>query len=185
LHSACAVKLVQPYDQKLVSDTESFYKKAASFIDAGKVVSPTTDADRANIDDPTVHPGHFSNFEPKYDELLVDTEALILRGMASSAEIDAVGAAIQNKIDKLIKAELPSNCPELENEFGRVSLTVANYVDLKCMILKWKDRHDDEHFTQEKKILKRGNWESRRLNLFNTILAIQKAEGFKKEKNGQ
>lgn len=185
LLAACTVKLVQSYDEKLVNDTEAFYKKAALMIAEGKAASPLKNKQRSAIDDPAAHPGHFSRFESKYDALLVDSEALILRGRASSAEIDGAGAAIQEKISKLIEDELPSSCPALRDEIGTVSLTVANYVDLKCLILTWRERHNDDGFTQSKRILKRANWEARKLHLFNTILVIQEAEGFKKEKQAE
>ena len=182
--AACSVKLVQPYDEKLLNDTEAFYKKAALMISEGIAVSPRKNEQRAAIAEPTAHPGHFSKFEAQYDSLLVDSDALILRGMAGSAAIDGAGAAIQEKISELIEDKLPSSCPALKDEIGSVSLTVANYVDLKCLILRWRGQHNGEinpELTQGKFILKSANWEGRKLNLFYAVLAIQEAEGFKKE----
>lgn len=181
LVTACTVRLVQPYDEKLLNDTEAFYKNAATMIEEGKAVSPKTDAQRQAITNPAEHPGHFSAFESRYDVLITDSEALILRGIAGSQEIDAAGQAFQEKIDAVIDASLPSECPELQAEFGKVSLTAKNFVDLKCLILKWRKEHNDVEFTRGKRILKRGNWEGRKRVLFNIILAIQTAESFKKE----
>lgn len=174
--SACSVKLVQPFDEKLINDTEAFYKKGAEMIIEGQAASPKTDKDRDSITDPDQNPAHFSKFESKYDALITDSEVLILRAMSSSQEIDSAGQAIQEKIEELIKAAVPTNCPDLQSEFGKLSLTAQNFVDLKCLILRWKEQH------REKGILKKANWEGRKLTLFNIVFAIQKAESFKKEK---
>ena len=182
LVTACTLTLVQPYDETLFNDTEAFYKKAAAMIEEGRIVSPTTDDQRAAIAKPAEHPAHISAFESKYDALIVDSEALILRAIAGSQEIDAAGQAIQRKIDEIIEASLPSKCPELEEEVGKVSLTAKNFVDLKCLILKWRADHGDKELTKGTSILKKANWEARKVVLFNTIMAIQKAEAFKKKK---
>ena len=174
--SACSARLVQPFDEKLINDTEAFYKKGAEIIAEGQAASPMTDKDRDAIINPDQNPAHFSKFEPKYDDLIIDSETLILRAMSSSKKIDSAGQAIQQKIDAVIEASLPSNCPELQSEFGKLSLTAQNFVDLKCLILGWKEQH------REKLILKKANWEGRKLVLFNIIFAIQKAESFKEEK---
>jgi hypothetical protein len=181
LVTACTLTLVQPYDEKLFNDTETFYKKAATVIEEGKSVSPTTDDQRAAIAKPAEHPAHISAFESKYDELIVDSEALILRATAESEKIDAAGQAIQAEIDDLIEASLPSKCPEVQAEVGKVSLTAKNFVDLKCLILKWRAEHGDKELTKGTSILKKANWEGRKVVLFNTIMAIQKAEAFKKK----
>jgi hypothetical protein len=178
---ACNIKLVQPFNEKLFNDTEALYKKAAEMIAEGKAVSPKTDDQRAAISVLIEHPAHISSFESKYDALIVDSEALILQAMAGSQEIDAAGQAIQGKIDELIDASLPSKCPDLQAEFAKVSLTAKNFVDLKCLILKWQAEHGDEKLTKGTSILKKANWEGRKAVLFNIILAIQKAESFKKE----
>jgi hypothetical protein len=174
--NACTVKLVQPFDEKLINDTEAFYKKGAEMIIEGQDASPKTDKDRDSIADPDQNPAHFSNFESKYDALIVDSETLILRAMSNSQAINSAGQAIQEKIEELIGAAVPTNCPDLQSEFGKVSLTAQNFVDLKCLILRWKEQH------REKGIFKNANWEGRKRTLFNIVFAIQKAESFKKEK---
>jgi len=179
---ACTVKLVQPYDEKLFNDTEAFYKKAAEMIEQGKLVSPVTDEQRAEIAKPAEHPGHITAFEPKYLALFLDSDALILRAMANSQAVDSMGSNIQNSLNDVIDKSIPSSCPELVQELGKVSLTAMNFVDLKCTVLKWRDQHRDDSFTQGKRILKKSNWEGRKIAIFDTILAIQKAEGFKKNK---
>jgi hypothetical protein len=180
LMSGCPATLVQPYDEKLVTDTEAFYKKAAFIIEDGRVVSPRTDQERAAISDPENNPGYFLAFETRYNGLIVDSEVLILRSMASNDQIGKSGQQFQAQINKLIDEKFSSQCQELADEFGKVSLTVKNYIDLKCIILRWKERHHDDSFTQGKKILKKGNWKARKRIIFNAILAIQKAEAFKK-----
>ena len=180
--TGCTVTLVQPYDEKLFNDTEELYKKAAAMIGEGESTSPVTDDQRRAIADPAKHPAHFSKFAPKYDALLIDADALLMRSMAGSSKLDATGIRINTKIEKLISEGLPSYCAELEQEFAAAtSLTVKNYVDVKCLLVRWRAQHADPELTQDKLILKRANWEGRRLLFFNAVLSIQKAEGFKKQ----
>ena len=183
--SGCKVTLVQPYDAKLLADTEAFYKKAAGVIEEGRSVSPKTDQERRNIANPSKHKAGFAQFESKYNDLLVDSEALILRAMAGSNAIDATGQAIQAKLDDIIETNIPSVCQGLAAEFGQTSLTAKNYIDLKCIIIKWKEQHADPRLTQDTMILKKANWEGRKTLIFNVILAIQKAEGFKNKDQQQ
>lgn len=180
--TGCAATLVQPYDEKLFNDTGAFFKKAAAVVDEGKKLSPKTDEDRAEIEMPATHAAHFSVFEGKYDGLIIDVEALILRAMSKSEAVNSAGQAMQGKITALIDAALPSNCLALQAEFSAVSLTVGNYVDLKCLIVRWRDQHQDARLTRDTRILKRANWEARKSVLFQMILAIQKAEAFKNAK---
>ena len=179
--SGCTTVLVSPYDEKLVTDTEAFYKKAAEMIEKGRSVSPLTDAERKKIRNPSAHEGYYTKFEGKYNDLIIDTEALILRAMASDNKISATGQALQSKISEIIENTIPSKCSELSAEFSSTSLTAKNYVDLKCIVLKWKEQHADDKLTDNTKILKKANWEGRKLIVFNAVLAIQKAEGFKKQ----
>ena len=174
--TSCSVKLVQPYDSKLINDTEAFYKKGAEMIIEGQAVSPQNDDERDTIANPEQNPAHFSKFVSRYDSLIVNSEALLLRAISRSQEIDSAGQEIQEKINELIDTALPTNCPELKSEFGKVSLTAQNFVDLKCLIVRWKEQH------RKRGILKQANWEGRKLVLFQTIYAIQKAESLKKEK---
>jgi hypothetical protein len=181
LLAGCTTVLVSPYDEKLVTDTEAFYKKAAEMIEWGRDKSPRTDAERSDIVNPSAHSSHYSKFESKYNSLIIDSEALILRAMASDSKIGAAGQGLQAKMNALIEASLPSNCQELAADFSQTSLTARNYVDLKCIILKWKQQHADAELTRNTQILKRANWEGRKLMIFNAVLAIQKAEGFKQQ----
>ncbi len=180
LIGGCSTTLVAPYDEKLVTSTEEFYKKAAGIIEEGRIVSPLTDQERKEIANPAEHAGHFSQFVDRYNFLLIDAEALILRAMASSDAIDATGQKIQAKLDELIETSIPSVCEGLAAEFGNTSLTAKNYIDLKCIISKWKDQHENPKLTQDTLILKKANWEGRKKLIFNAVLAIQSAEAFKK-----
>jgi hypothetical protein len=179
--TGCTTRLVQPYNEKLLNDTEAFYKKAATMIEEGRAVSPKTDEQRDAISSPARHPANVSAFGPKYDALVVDSETLILGAMTGDKEISSAGKAIQGKITELIEETLPTQCPELRTELGKLGLTAANFADLKCLILKWRAEHGDETLTRGTGILKKANWEGRKVVLFNTILAIQNAESFKKE----
>ena len=114
--------------------------------------------------------------------MLLDADALILRAIVNGQEVGLIGAETQKKINQLIDESSPSTCNDLaETREARASLTAMNYVDMKCMVIKWKDQHGDQEITKGKSILKSGNWEGRKQALFGAILAIQKAEGFKKK----
>ena len=69
---------------------------------------------------------------------------------------------MQGKIEKLISDPLSSQCSELESEFAGTSLTVKNYVDLKCVLVRWRAQHGDDKITDSAMILKKANWEARR-----------------------
>ena len=180
LFSGCAVRVVQPYDDKLFNDTETFFKNADAMIESGKSVSPRDDKERSSIAKPDQHPGHVSAFESKYNQLLVDSDALILRAIANGQVVDYLGSKIQKKVNAAIDDSLPSSCEDLAKDEAKASLTAMNFVDLKCLVIGWKNQHADQKLTQGTGILKRGNWEGRKITLFDAILAIQKAEGFKK-----
>ena len=191
--SACTVTLVQPYDEKLLTDTESLFKKASAMVDDGQLVSPRTDDDRRKVKaaailpkDPTplvAHPAHASQFAKRYNELQTDADALILRALSKNQGTSPIGERLQLKIEKLIEESIPSNCPETDSEFSNLtaSLTVKNYVDLKCILVNWKHQHSDPKLTEDTEILKKSNWELRRSTLFASVLAIQSAETAKKK----
>lgn len=186
LSGGCATTLVQAYDDKLFTDTEALFKKAATMIDDGLAKSPRTDADRAAIlaqGQAAAHPAHALKFEARYNELATDSDALILRALVKSQEVGALGEKLQRKIGTLIEESIPSACPEADAEFKSMtsSLTVANYLDLKCLFVTWKARHSDSKLTESTGILKRVNWELRKSTLFAAVLAIQKAEAAKKK----
>ncbi|BBO70309.1 hypothetical protein DSCA_42390 [Desulfosarcina alkanivorans] len=177
--AGCVKTLVAPYDENLVASTEAFYVKAAGIVEEGRSVSPRTDQERAAITNPAAHKGHFSKFEARYSDLIVDAEALILRAMASSDQIDIAGQKLQQKLDELIESNIPSVCAGLSDAFGQTSLTAGNYIDLKCIVTRWKAQHADPSLTRDTLILKKANWDGRKNLIFNAILAIQKAEAFK------
>ena len=181
--SGCALTLVQPYDEKLVNDTEAIFKKASAVVDDGISRSPRTDDERAALRPPTASDAHYAKFEPHYNALLRDADALILRSLAGSGEIGAVGNKLQQKIEGLIESAIPSACPDVDQELRDLSasLTVRNYIDLKCFFINWKAQHGDMQRTGQTQILKKANWEARKGALFGIVLAIQKAETFKKK----
>lgn len=178
LLSGCAVTVLQPYDEKLIDDTEAIFKNASAIIDDGINVSPKTDAERQAIPNKEAHAGHASKFNAKYDALSTDADALILRALSKSGSIDKLGNDVQKKITDLIDKELPSNCSDIEADLGVTteSLTVKNYIDLKCLLIGWKHQHSDDVLTDNAKILKKSNWETRKSTIFSAILAIEKAE---------
>jgi hypothetical protein len=176
--ASCTVTLVQPYDERLLNDTEEVFKKASALIDAGIASSPTTDGERATISDASEHPGHVSKFSDRYASLSTDADALIVRALAGSRAVDPIGDELQTGIEELIEQALPSACDELQEELAirTPSLTVKNYLDLKCIFVRWKAQHADPDFTQHTQVLKKVNWELRRSAVFSAVLAIQSAE---------
>ncbi|EPU3919142.1 hypothetical protein [Aeromonas hydrophila] len=179
----CAVTFVQPYDEKLLTDTEAIFKKASSMIDEGIANSPKTDNQRGAIKKPESHSAHVSKFEGRYAALSTDADALILRALSKAEEVDRIGQKLQGHINDLVENSLPSQCDDIEKELGlnTTSLTVKNYIDLKCLIVRWKAQHSDPTLTKGTGILKRTNWELRKSAIFSATLAIQKAETSKKK----
>jgi len=175
LFTGCGAVIVQHYDSRLIDKTEALYKKGAEMILQGWAVSPRTDTQRAAMMRDLNSPASFSKFEARYDELILDSELLILRAMSGSMDINARGAKIQERVEQLIEADVPSVCPDLQAEFSGISLTARNFVDLKCLLMRWKEQH------RERDILKKANWEGRKIALFDIIYAIDRAESFKKE----
>lgn len=182
LLSACApVRLVEPYDEVLVSRTEALYAEASEMIDDGINLSPLNSAERAAIRPSARSPAHYSVFAPRYDRLIRASDALILRSMANSDALDPFGRKVQDGVRKLIDNAAPSTCDELKAEFANAgSLTVDNYVDLKCLLIRWKAQHGDRRGTDNTLILKRANWEGRRRTLFDYVLEVQRAERAKR-----
>lgn len=158
--AGCPLRLVQPYDQKLFDSTEAIYKQGLEMIAEGIASNTST----------------YDQFEAKYDKLILETDILLMRALSANQALDAAGQKIQAKVNELIDTTIPSLCPDLKSELSPVSLTAANYADLKCLLLKWKEDH------RKKVDLKPATWEGRRRTLTQLILAIQKAEYFKKEK---
>lgn len=185
LLGGCAVSLVQPYDEKLLTDTEVLFKKTSAMIDEGIEKSPEKDEDRLAIVEPENHPAHFSKFAERYRTLETDADALILRALSKSQEVSPIGEKLQNQIIDLVEKAVPTKCKDIENDLriSTSSLTVKNYIDLKCIVVNWKGQHSDAKLTKETLILKRTNWELRKSAIFSAILAIQKAETSKKSKD--
>jgi hypothetical protein len=184
LAAGCApITLVQPYDQALFDGTEAVFKEASAMIDEGITVSPLTDEQRAAIADPKNNPASLAQFEPRYRTLATDTDALILRALAQSRMVGPSGEKLQGKISRLIDEAIPSQCQELEAELGAQtsSLTVKNYIDLKCLFVRWEAQHADPQLTRGTQILKRSNWQLRKGLVFDAVLAIQRAELSKKQ----
>lgn len=181
LLGACSVTLVQPYDEQLFADTGGIFRKASAMIDAGIAASPRTDEERERVAQPGEHPGHLSRFTGDYASLGIEADALILRALAGSRETGPLGGKIQASIEQLIEQNIPSLCEQLEAELGlsTSSLTVKNYIDLKCIFVRWRAQHADAELTQGTQILKKTNWELRRTAVFRAVLAIQSAESSK------
>jgi len=180
---SCAITIVQPYDEKLLADTEAIFKEASSMIDDGISNSPRTDEERSGIKKPEDHLAHISKFQGRYAALGTDADALILRALSRAQEVDKIGEKLQGQINILVEESLPSQCEDIERELGlsTTSLTVKNYIDLKCLFVRWKAQHSDLVLTKGTSILKRTNWELRKSTLFSAVLAIQKAETSKKQ----
>jgi hypothetical protein len=175
----CVSHLVQPYDEQQVTSVDALFKSASAVIDDGISLSPRTDTERAAIRKPKVSAANFSQFEPRYDGLIRASDLLLLHALAGSSGLDPLGQKLHNKINAVIDSAIPSVCADLSasvKEAGPASLEVNNFVDLKCLLTRWKEQHADSELTRKTLILKRANWEARRAALFNIVLAIQRAE---------
>jgi hypothetical protein len=181
LMSGCTTTLVQPYDDKLFDDTEAVYRKISAVVLEGLLVSPLRDDERQRIASPEKHPGHYLKFEDKYEDLIIETDLLIIRAAANYQAVDAAGVAAQERLGGLIEEKIKTQCPEMQDKFKSVGLTAGNYLDLQCVILSWRTQHRNPEVTQGTGILKRANWEARSNGVFDIVLAIQKSESFKKK----
>ncbi len=182
--AGCTRQLVQPYDARLLDDAEAFYRNAAAMIDYGATVSPANDDARAAIDEPDLHEGHASNFRAHYASAISEVDVMLLRALASQQQISTVGERLQTRINGLLDEALPSACAELQAEMADVAtrrLTVANLVDLKCLLIRWQAQHEDPALTRGSFILKRSNWALRKSALFKAVLSIEMAERAKAE----
>ena len=174
-----AATLVQPYDEKLLTDSEQFYRKAATIIEHSRMQSPAERPTTENSNDP----GHISNMDNLYAELLIDANILLLRALANSEQVDVTGQRLQNKITEYIDNALPSNCDnstdDIRAEFS--SLTVKNFVDLKCLVVTWQAQHQ----AAPGKVLTRADWSRRHVSLIRFIVALQQAEVAKLRQTGR
>lgn len=173
---ACTVTFVQPYDEKLVERTEAFYKTTALAIETARVNSPNT-RKLNNGEEPSSNSGHLSKYENTYAKLKIDANSLIIRALVNSEKVDAIAVDAHDEINKLISESIPSNCAGSNAEIsGQITLTVQNYLDLKCLITHWEVQHKQA----PNEILTRHNWEARQRPLMQMIVDIQKSESFKK-----
>ncbi|KPH93088.1 hypothetical protein AMS58_19370 [Pseudoalteromonas porphyrae] len=175
LVQACTVTVVQPYDEKLVSATEAFYKETALGLEKAREISPNN----RNLPDGSTASdslGHLSKHINFYSNAKIGANSLIIRAMINTEKVDKIATDVHKQIEKLISQSLPSNCSNDKAQVtGTVTLTLQNYLDLKCLITYWEVQHS----TATHQILKKTNWESRQLSLMGMIVSIQKAESFK------
>lgn len=175
LLQACTLTLVQPYDEKLVDATESFYKETSQAIEQAKEVSLT----HRNALVPSKlesNPGHLSHHVSLYAKAKIAANALIIRAMVNSERVNGKAMVPHKEIETLISQSLPSNCTDDKaNITGNITLTLQNFLDLKCLITHWEKQHQ----VAPNQILKKVNWESRQVSLMGMIVSIQKAEAFK------
>ncbi|WP_394202990.1 hypothetical protein [Shewanella waksmanii] len=175
LLSACKLTLVQPYDEKLLSGTEAFYKSTALAIEQAREKSPKTRKLEPG-QSAEQNSGYIGHYQSTYAKMRVDANALILRAMVNSGEVDSWAKTTQAKIDELITSAIPSNCASGKSNINDITLTVSNYLDLKCLVSYWQQQHEEA----PNKILTSVNWESRQKSLMDMIIALQKTESFKK-----
>lgn len=182
LVSSCtSVVFVQPYDQALVSGTEAFYKKAGKMIQQAEAVSPDHRAKGTAVNPAAT----YDHLKPQYDDLVIDANALIIRAAANANRVDALGQKLQGKLEQLVEKAVPptKNCIELKDALAGtpMTLTVSNFVDLKCLVAGW-DRQQREAPGQ---ILTKTEWSNRNISLMEAIMAIETAETFKKKDTGK
>ncbi|MCB1955051.1 MAG: hypothetical protein KDG55_05210 [Rhodocyclaceae bacterium] len=182
--TGCPRQLVQPYDNRLLDDAETLYRETAAMIDRGIRVSPANDAARAAIAAPETHAGHASQFRPDYASAISTVDVMLLRALASQQSVSPVGERLQTRINSLLDEALPSACAELQADMAALAgprLTIANLVDLKCLLIRWQAQHEDPTLTRQTLILKQSNWALRKSALFKAVLSIETAERAKSE----
>ena len=172
----CSEKLVTPYNEKLATSTEEFYKETVAVINEGRAVSPTTNVMRKKITNPKGNNAYYSKFEKRYTKLITDSEAIILHAMSDDDELDMVDPENQSMLGELadINLTLP-RCVALRNEISKAGFSESNYINLKCLLVSWRDEHANPRYTDNTLILKKANWDGRKKQLFNVILAIRKS----------
>jgi hypothetical protein len=175
----CTVTFVQPYDEKLVDATESFYKLAANKIEEARAKAPDS-RELKEGEAAESNSGHISHFVSTYSTLKIEANSLVIRALVSSGQVDEMALPVHQKIEDIISRSVPSNCAGASASIGGpITLTVQNYLDLKCLVVHWSVQHEQA----PNKILKKSNWESRQIALMNMIISLQKAESFKKVAN--
>ncbi|WP_420549466.1 hypothetical protein [Curvivirga sp.] len=156
LLSGCfTVTWVSPYDQKLVDGLEEFHKDAATFV-----VKMENDGSKKDS---------FQEFKPEYDKLMVKLDTLLVRATANSSHIDDHGMDIQELINEAL-ADATGGDP---NQFKDVSLSAAQIIDLRNLIVKWRE----DHKLQDRST---GVWKVRRAALGRAIVAVMTFELSKK-----
>lgn len=182
LLAGCTLKLVQPHDAQLYTNTEQFYKNAASLLSNGEQSSPANRQHLAALSAQQIdqHPGHYSQFQTAYDRLVIESNALILRSLANSGTLSSPGKQLQAGIERHLQQGLSTQCDTLQRDFPDADLTTRNYIDLKCLITKWQGEHDQAN----PPILYKATWQARSNALFDGILAIQSAETHKHPSTG-
>lgn len=175
LVQSCTVTFVQPYDEKLVTATEEFYKETALGLEKARENSPKS-RDIPNGSDASDNPGHLSKHTNFYSNAKIAANSLIIRAMINTEKVDKVADNVHKQIETLISQSLPSNCDSEKSQItGTVTLTLQNYLDLKCLVTHW----EIQHTKAPNQVLKKSNWESRQISLMGMIVSIQKAESFK------
>ena len=172
--SACqTTTLVQPYDDVLVSETQDFYKQAATLLEKGREKSPQSRPMQEDAD----NPGHVSHYQAGYNQLTIEANGLIIRAMVNAANVGKLGKKAQQVISQVIEERIPSVCDGDSAQLGEdfTSLTVQNFVDLKCVVSNWQNQHSNA----PAKTLTSADWNRRHGALLAIVIAIQQAESAK------
>jgi hypothetical protein len=170
------IKFYSSFDQALFNQTEKFYQDASVLISKAKSASPKLRESIKSYDKINEHPAHVSQLERTYESLIIGSDVLLLRAISNGVVID--DWAKITKVNELIDVSLPSMCKSTL-ESHKLSLSAKNYIDLKCLILNWREQHKNAPDS----ILKKVNWESRQAILFQMLIIIQKYELSKKYPN--
>ncbi|MFZ5935916.1 MULTISPECIES: hypothetical protein [Pseudomonas] len=171
--SGCTVTLAQPDDAELYKTTEAFYKNAATLLFKGERASPVSKQQLSTLraKEARQHPGHFNRYQAEYDELLVESNTLILRALANSAALSEPGKQVHVRVERSLEEQLGNECDSLQRDFPDADLTTRNYVDLKCLVNRWQREHQQASY----QVLNKAIWQNRNNTLFDSILAIQAA----------
>ncbi|HKM95475.1 MAG TPA: hypothetical protein VJY99_02005, partial [Buttiauxella sp.] len=151
-------------------------RPTVAVINEGRAVSPTTNVMRKKITNPKVNNAYYSKFEKKYTKLITDSEVIILHAMSNDDVVDMTDTENQSMLGELadINLTLP-RCVAIRKEMGKAGFSESNYINLKCLLVSWRDEHANPRYTENTLILKKANWDGRKKQLFNVILAIRKS----------
>ena len=155
LLAACSVTWTSPYDQGLVDGITKFHEQAATML----VKLEQED---------TACP--YDKYADDYGKLLVSLDTLLARASAGAEKIDEIGAKLQSAVNNAVADATGGN----RSQFEGLSLTAAQIVDLRNLVLEWQKVHKETSSPPDV-------WTFRRAKLAEAVTATLAMELAKKQ----